>query len=82
MLSPYSTALPCRGCEHWGGDIPGTPSANCQRDGGQSSTSAESGRVFWVRAIGSDDDYLPGIDGTGRDRSQHLIDAFDDDWLD
>lgn len=81
MSSAYGTARPCRGCEHWGGDIPGTPRANCQRDGGQSSTSAESGCVFWVRAIGSDDDYLPGI-GAGRDRSQPLVDAFDDDWPD
>lgn len=81
MLSPYGTARPCRGCEHWGGDIAGTPSANCQRNGCQPPTSAESGCVLWVRAIGLDDDYLPGI-GTGRDRSQPFIDAFDDDWLD
>ena len=37
---------------------------------------------FWFRAIGSGDDYLPGIDGSGRDRCRPTVDAFDDDWPD
>lgn len=43
VLSAYGTPRPCRGCQHWGGDIPGTGNADCQRDGSQSSTSANQG---------------------------------------
>lgn len=82
MSGPYGTPRPCRGCEHWGGNVTGTQSTICLKNEGQVQPRAESGCACWVRAIGSDDDYLPGIDGTGRDRLHPRIDAFDDDWPD
>jgi hypothetical protein len=59
LTNPYGTPRPCRGCEHWGGDVPGTLHARCVHDGLQIHADAARGCVFWVRAIGSDDEPAP-----------------------
>jgi hypothetical protein len=82
MSSLYGIPRPCRGCEHWGGNVFGTQSAVCLKNEGQLQTRAESGCAYWVRAIGADHDYLPDTDGTGRAPSHPRVDAFDDDWPD
>ncbi|SDR46940.1 hypothetical protein SAMN05445850_4486 [Paraburkholderia tuberum] len=57
LTNPYGTARPCRGCEHWGGEIADGQHALCLRDGRrQVQAQPESGCVHWVRAIGSDDE--------------------------
>lgn len=50
-------ARACRGCEHWGGDVPGTASDYCTRAGSNPvQWNTASGGVFWVRAVGADDE--------------------------
>lgn len=57
LNNPYGISRPCRGCEHWGGDVPNTPHAVCLRDRRpQVQANPEHGCVFWVRAIGVDDE--------------------------
>lgn len=58
LNNPYGVSRPCRGCEHWGGDVPNTLHASvCLRDGRtQVQANREHGCVFWLRAIGVDDE--------------------------
>jgi hypothetical protein len=57
LNNPYGTARPCRGCEHWAGDVPGTTDAcYCLYDRLQVQANKRQGCVFWVRAIGADDE--------------------------
>lgn len=66
LIDPYGSAPPCRFCEHWGGDIPGTPHIRCvHEDGAQVKADGEHGCVFWVRAIGTDD--LPQVQAAHTD---------------
>lgn len=57
LRDPYGTKHPCRECEHFGGDMPGTSHADCLR-GNEIRVQADGKRgcVFWVRATGSDDE--------------------------
>lgn len=49
---------PCRGCEHWGGDVAGGSHAKCTRGGRtQVQANPERGCVYCMRAIGSDDEF-------------------------
>ncbi|SEI43038.1 hypothetical protein SAMN05192539_1001346 [Paraburkholderia diazotrophica] len=57
LRDPYGTKHPCRECEHWDGDMPGTSHAYCVRNNRvQVQANGEYGCVFWVRAIGADDE--------------------------
>lgn len=63
LSDPYGTKHPCRKCEHWAEDIAGTSHAVCLRgDRVQVQANGEYGCVFWVRAIGADDDSSRGGD--------------------
>jgi hypothetical protein len=56
-FQPYGKDRPCRGCEHWGGDVPGSRHAVCQRSKQiQVQTFGDRGCAFWVRAIGFDEE--------------------------
>lgn len=57
LNNPYGNSRPCRGCEHWGGDVGGTTDAcYCLREGLRHVQANKlHGCVFWVRAIGADD---------------------------
>lgn len=67
LNNPYGTSRPCRACEHWGGDLPAAGDACvCYRDGQQVQANKHHGCVFWVRAIGADDE--PGDNGLDRRR--------------
>jgi hypothetical protein len=47
----------CRLCEHWAGDVENTVHAICMRgDELRLQTFGRTGCVFWVRAIGADDE--------------------------
>jgi hypothetical protein len=51
----------CRRCEHWGDDVAGGSHALCLReDGRRVQANPEQGCVYWVRAIGVDDEEMPG----------------------
>ncbi|ADG20418.1 hypothetical protein BC1002_6577 [Paraburkholderia atlantica] len=55
-----ATDRPCRFCEHWGGDIAGGSHALCVRGGAwQVQANPERGCVYWIRAVGTDDDATP-----------------------
>jgi len=48
---------PCWRCEHWAGDIEDTVHAVCMRGGElRVQTFGATGCVFWVRAIGTDNE--------------------------
>ncbi|MGF6633499.1 hypothetical protein OKW39_000650 [Paraburkholderia sp. MM6662-R1] len=52
-----ATDRPCRFCEHWGGEVAGGSHALCVRGGGrQVQANPDSGCVYWVRAVGANDD--------------------------
>lgn len=57
LFQDYHEDHECWRCEHWGGDMPGTIHAFCERPKTPGlNTFACRGCAFWVRATGSDDD--------------------------
>lgn len=56
MTNPYGTARPCLGCEHWGGPVAGGAHCKCLRGPVQIQAQPERGCVYWVRAVGADDE--------------------------
>lgn len=60
LRDPYGKNPPCRLCEHWGFEQPGTPHVICLYGGRQQvHADGEHGCAFWVRATGSDDEPAP-----------------------
>lgn len=60
MFNPYSPAKPCLHCEHWGGWTAGGSHVKCVRDRVQIQANPDQGCVFWVRAVGADDESQTG----------------------
>lgn len=56
LFQDASTDRPCRECEHWGGDVADGLHAKCLRGREQIQANPERGCVYWIRAIGGDDD--------------------------
>jgi hypothetical protein len=56
LSNPYGTPKPCVGCEHWGGDLADGSVCKCLRDRVQIQANPDAGCVYWVRAIGADDE--------------------------
>jgi hypothetical protein len=61
LFNASGTDRPCQLCEHWAAHVAGGSHALCVRGNvRQVQASPERGCVFWVRAIGADDEEVPG----------------------
>lgn len=61
LFTDSTTDRPCLNCEHWAGDIADGAHALCVRgDGRQVQAQPDRGCVFWIRAIGADDELPTG----------------------
>jgi hypothetical protein len=60
LFNTSDSDRPCRGCERWGGDVAGGMHALCL-EGGRKYVQALPARgcVYWLRAVGADDEDLP-----------------------
>lgn len=61
LFNETDTDRPCLWCEHFGGFVANGSHALCVHEGGrQVQANPARGCVFWVRAIGSDDESESG----------------------
>lgn len=56
LTNPYGTAKPCLGCEHFGGFVADGACVKCVRGPVLIQADPARGCVYWVRAIGADDE--------------------------